>query len=320
VTAARYEAGLRQRGHQIDLVETGPGEEFPREKLSSFSPDIIHLLHAYRTGQPFLSGREESAIPFVVTMTGTDMYRDLDAVQEGPIIRRVLDEAAAVLIQNPLCVQEMASAFPTLAAKIRYLPPGIVFGNAPYAVRERHKIPFSSPFFLHPAGIRPIKRNLELLLLLGHLAEAGTPFRVAFCGPPLDAEYSRAFFSALPSRPWAVYLGVIPPAAMAAVLREADVVLNHSENEGLPNTLIEAAVLGRPILARDIPGNAAAVEEGINGLLYRDDETFLHHAAQLAADPALRRLLSRPQSDRYDPRQEALLLEKTYQDILRSNS
>ena len=77
-------------------------------------------------------------------------------------------------------------------------------------------------------------------------------------------------------RRWASYLGVIPPEAMAAAMGGADVIINNSLSEGLANSLLEAATLGIPILARNNPGNAALVRHGINGLLFDDDEACLH--------------------------------------------
>ena len=80
-----------------------------------------------------------------------------------------------------------------------------------------------------------------------------------------------------------------------------DVILNNSVSEGLPNALLEATALGLPILARNIPGNAAVVESGGNGLLYDDAAGFLESAVRLLNDPDLRRSLSHPQPERYAP-------------------
>ena len=59
-----------------------------------------------------------------------------------------------------------------------------------------------------------------------------------------------------------------------------------------------AAVVGRAMLVRDIPGNAAVVMSGINGLLYGGDDAFVAAALRLLADPLLRRSLARPAPDR----------------------
>lgn len=313
ITADRYGHGLERRGHTVQMVSASPGQAGDlRRAVAGFRPDLVHLLHAYRTGAPWLE--IESLLPFVVTLTGTDIHHDLDTPDLGPIVRGVLEKAGGIITQNPLTVTEVKRHFPELADRVGFLPPGIILGVAPYPLRRQHAIP-PGPLLLHPAGIRPVKGNLELLELFDPLAAAGHSFTVAFCGPPLDETYSRRLFRSLDTRPWARYLGIIPPPAIPAALREADVVLNNSATEGMSNALLEAAALGRPILARGNPGNAAIVEHGRNGLLYGDGSAFLRHAAALL-DPAFRASLSRPEPERYHPDREAAALEALYRSVL----
>ena len=51
------------------------------------------------------------------------------------------------------------------------------------------------------------------------------------------------------------------------LLAISDVVALPSYHEGVPRSLIEAAAMGRAIVATDIPGAAAVVEDGVNGTL-----------------------------------------------------
>ena len=51
------------------------------------------------------------------------------------------------------------------------------------------------------------------------------------------------------------------------VLADADVVVNPSGWEGLPNVVLEAMAMGRPVIATDAGGTAEVVEDGINGFL-----------------------------------------------------
>ncbi|HVE10934.1 MAG TPA: glycosyltransferase family 4 protein [Paraburkholderia sp.] len=61
----------------------------------------------------------------------------------------------------------------------------------------------------------------------------------------------------------------------------ADCVVLPSYREGVPRTLMEAAAMGRPCVATDVPGCREVVEHGVNGLLceVRNVESL---AAQLA--------------------------------------
>ena len=309
VSACRFQQGLQQLGHRVEVLETGLDPAPLEAAVAGFRPELVLLLHAYRSGRPWLASRYLGQLPFIVLLTGTDIHQGLEQPQQCPTILDLLRQAGAILSQNPLTVATLAEQRPGLASRLYYLPPGIVLGNAPYPLRQRHDIPTEAVLFLHPAGIRPVKGNLELLQLFDLVAVATSRFRVAFCGPLLDPDYGARFLAALKSRPWASYLGEIPLAAMPAVLQQADVVCNNSSSEGLPNSLLEAVSLGRPMLVRNIQGNAAVVEAGHNGLCYHTPAEFRAQALALIQDPTLRLSLSRAHPVRYLPEREARHLE-----------
>jgi glycosyltransferase involved in cell wall biosynthesis len=108
----------------------------------------------------------------------------------------------------------------------------------------------------------------------------------------IDAAEGAALTSALAGVPWARYLGAVPHAQMAALLRASDVVLNCSLSEGgMANAVLEALAVGRAVLAADIAGNRSIVENDVTGLLFHDDAELLAAAERLVDDPALRRRL-----------------------------
>jgi glycosyltransferase involved in cell wall biosynthesis len=312
VTAQRFQKGLAARGLEIYLTGTGLDPEELQAAVNKWQPDAVLLLHAYRTGRPWLRVRESREIPAVMLLTGTDVNLGLDDIQQGPVIRQALTQASKVLFQNRLLTDIIQTKLEGLEVALEFLPPGIELGQTPYPLRQRHKIAPDIPLLLCPASLRPIKGVLPLLTLFDQVAIDHAPFHVAFCGPALDTEYSQRFLSALEQRPWASYLGIIPTDAMPSAMNEANIILNNSSAEGLPNALIEAAVLGKPILARDIPGNAGVVKDGHNGLLYQDDQSFAALAARLIKNPGLQQELSQPDPEHYDPRVEA----DSLQDVL----
>ena len=64
---------------------------------------------------------------------------------------------------------------------------------------------------------------------------------------------------------------------VASVIAQADCVVLPSYREGTPRTLLEAAAMGKPLIASNVPGSREVVQPGVNGYLCR-----VRHAADLA--------------------------------------
>ena len=56
-------------------------------------------------------------------------------------------------------------------------------------------------------------------------------------------------------------------------VKKSDCIINPSYHEGLSNVLLEAAAMGRPLLATDIPGCKEVVNDGYNGYLFSRHST-----------------------------------------------
>lgn len=313
VTAERHARGLRFLGWEVRVIEAPfDGQHLDRE-TSQFQPDVFLLLHAWRSGGPWLRSPRASEVPAAVLLTGTDIHGGLDSPEQGSVIRDVLQHAAATITQNPLTFETLLAS--PWKKRLHFLPPAVALGVEPYPLRLLHGITPKDVLLLHPAGIRPVKGNRELLFFFDSLARTRADFRVAFCGPILDPDYGNLFLEELAKRSWALYLGVLPPEAMAAALTETDVVLNNSASEGMSNALLEASALGRPILARTNAGNLAVVDDGENGLLYTTAEEFEKSASMLMND-GLRRRLALPRPERYTPEGEARVLDTLLRSII----
>lgn len=273
----------------------------------NFEPEVALLLHAYRSGKPWLSAADAPDIPFVTMLTGTDINVGLDDIEQRPLIEEVIKKSASVLLQNPLLAKSFADSYPGFAMKLRVINPGVRLGTEPYNLRQRHKISDNKVLFLCPAGIRPVKMQKELLELFDTAIPPNDNLELAFSGPVLNSDYGEDFFAELADRPWAKYLGSIPPEAMASAMQKADVIVNNSLAEGISNSLLEAATLGIPILARNNPGNAAVIQHNVNGLLY-DQPCEGVAAIRVLLEKKNRKKLSRPDT-RYNLETEAVELE-----------
>jgi glycosyltransferase involved in cell wall biosynthesis len=313
VAACRQQKGLESLGHAVRIVEVAESAAELDEVVRHFAPEVVNVLHAYRSGKPWLACRHAKYLPLAVTLTGTDVNHGLDSPEQRSTILSVLARADAVITINPLTFASLSGVYPKWRSKLHHVPPAVDFGQGSFDLRGPWKIPPSNVVFLHPAGIRPVKGNLELLHMFEKVAGAGGSVLI-FCGPVLDDDYGRRFFKALEECPWAMHIGEVPVDAMPSVLQAADVVVNNSLSEGFSNILHEAACLGVPILARDIPGNLVAFEPERQGWLYHSPEDFVRQAIHLAKHPEVRHRLSRPMTPR-PLEEEALQLEKIYASV-----
>ena len=307
VTAKRLAAGLESRGHKLAMTGVAIDSAVSlRTSVASFDPAVVLLLHAFRSGKPWLeSGLHQ--VPVVVLLTGTDVNQGLDDPLQTAVIDQVLASARYILLQNRTLIEVLKQRRPQLSSKIEYLPAGVSFGKAPCNMRQQLGLIDDRALLLCPASVRPVKGVVELLELCDQLTLCRDDFLLACCGPLFPGDYARRFLEEVARRPWANYLGVIPHEAMAAAIDSADLVLNNSFHEGLPNALVEAAALGVPILARDIPGNAEVVRSGENGLLYANAESFVAGAQQLLDQPGWRRQLFSSEPDAVNLRESERL-------------
>jgi len=78
---------------------------------------------------------------------------------------------------------------------------------------------------------------------------------------------------------------------VALVLSAIDVLVLTSDNEGVPLSLIEAASVGVPVVSVDVGGVREIVEDGVTGIIVRDEAQLAEAVSQLTGDAALRRKL-----------------------------
>ncbi|OHB75839.1 MAG: hypothetical protein A2Z34_05400 [Planctomycetes bacterium RBG_16_59_8] len=285
-TVGRWKVGLERAGHIVRVVDGSRAREEIRKIAPP--PDVIHCYHAYKSGR-HLSDLPE--IPMVVSLPGTDIAEDVAVPERREVVERVLGKASIVAASNNDMAVEVARRFPAMEGRIRVLPKGVSLPAGSFGLRQLLGIAPEELVFLFPAGIRRVKNNHYPLERLADLASSLPPFRLVYAGPVLEREYAVEFEERRKRRPWAHCLGAIPYDRMGGLYAEADIVLNCSLHEGLPNALLEAMSLGRAVVASDIAGNRAAVENGVDGLLYRDDGEFRKHILSLAGDAERRKIM-----------------------------
>ncbi len=261
VTAERWRRCLEGRGLAVQVWPTE--EKSPPallEAIRLFRPNVIHIHHAYRAASLFLDPRVAAVglgIPLVVSPAGTDIHLDWIAPEKQETVLGILQLARAIIVQNRATAQSLQAIRPDLVDRPVYVPKSVLWSGAdPYDLRGLAGCRPGHLLFFLPAGIRPVKGNLECLLGMEKVLTLRPQVRMVFSGLALDQEYGARFGKEIHRLgSWARWVPTIPLPAMRSAYASADIVMNFSFAEGLSNALLEAIAAERPILASDIPGN-----------------------------------------------------------------
>ncbi|HWP35243.1 MAG TPA: glycosyltransferase, partial [Thermodesulfobacteriota bacterium] len=270
-------------------------------RLAPFRPDVVHALHAYRSGPAGVAAARALGAALVVGLRGTDVWVDLGDPDRRGTVLAVLEAADAVLALSAALLEPVLAARPSLAARSAVVPHGVAepFFAPPddWPQRLPRGWPARPPegtLFLLPANVRAIK-GLDLAVAgMARLAATRPGVRLVVVGPVLEAEAAARLAEAAAAHPWLALPGEVPHADMPALYRAADVVLNTSLAEGMSNAVLEAMAAGRPVLVSDIPAHRTAVEPEVTGLVFDPAgpdggaAALARQAARLADDPALR--------------------------------
>lgn len=287
VTAARLAAGLRRNGVHVTVA---PAAE---AAAAAAGADVLHALHARKAGVATRLAAAAARIPYSVTCTGTDvemdLYRDAGRAEMGA----VLADAGGIAVFHAGASASLRRAWPALADRIAVIPQAPVLPPPAGRSRADWGLRPTDLVFLLPAGLRPVKQPALALAPLAALQREVPCLRWLVVGPELDAGCAAAFKAAIAPHPWARYLGAVSRPALVDLYRLADVVLNTSRAEGGPNSILEAMKLGKAVLAADVPGNRALIDDGKDGLLFAGADGLAQPARRLARDALLRRRLGR---------------------------
>lgn len=249
-TAQRWAGFLRAQGHRVSVDTEWNGKPC----------DLLLALHARRSHASILEYRKRfPAGPLIVTLTGTDLYRDLPASRDARESLRLADKV--------IVLQEDALRF--LSREVRKKA-HVVYQSATPAVRH-----------VSPKGKFRI-------VVAGHLREEKDPFRAALALALLDRDLevlqigdalapqmkSKALSFAKRDRRYRWLGGRTHPQTMAWIARSHLLVVS-SVMEGGANVIAEAARIGTPVLASRVSGNVGMLGRGYPGYFPLFDEKAL---------------------------------------------
>ena len=222
----------------------------------TIKPNIYGSLAAATTGVPSINNVSGLGTMFLGGGGKAALARAL--------YRLALRRSATVFFQNPEDLQSFVDSGTVRHGQARLLPgSGIDLDH--YAPAP---LPEGAPVFLF-AGRLLADKGVREFVAAARLARDGVPgARFQLLGAPDPGNPSNIPEAQLDA--WRTD-GTVELLGEASDVRphiaRATAVVLPSYREGLPRVLLEAAAMGRPMIASDVPGCRTIVEPGNNGLL-----------------------------------------------------
>ena len=317
-TAARFVEGLRQCGHQVQLVRprqgsadrAGAGEiltsgmTIPRYadlrvglpaknvlvRLWSFRrPDVVHIVTEGPLGWSALRAAHKLRLP-VVSDFRTNFHAYSSHYGVGWLRRPILaylrkfhNRTLATLVPTEAMRAELAGRG---FQRLRVIARGVdtrLFDPArrDAGLRASWGAAPGDPVLVYVGRLAP-EKNLATLAAACERALAAAPgLRLVFVGDgPARRELQARF-------PAAIFSGARAGADLAAHYASGDIFLFPSLTETWGNVTLEAMASGLAVVAYDYAAASEVVHHGASGLLvpFGDVASFTAHVAALAADP-----------------------------------
>ncbi|XP_073413173.1 glycosyltransferase 1 domain-containing protein 1 isoform X3 [Dendrobates tinctorius] len=290
-TADRIKSHLEAAGHDCELLDAA-GVQSPLDVAKLISQRMFDAglaIHMYKAGRFLLANR----IPFGVIFGGTDINEDVKNAEKCRVMGAVLGEARFAVAFTYKMKEAAAKHWPQAISKIRIQPQGI---------RTTPNVAFDFEAFLH---------NTEW-------HEREPRVCLAIIGPMVDPLFTNEVKAKLHNIDGVHLIEEIPQADLQALIKRSFAVVNSSLSEGMSAAILEAMDLEVPVLARDIPGNAAIVRHGDTGLLFSNPKEFVKLAKRLMSEPNLKRKITNNAKNYICTHHSWELERETYQNLVQS--
>ena len=249
-TAQRWAGFLRALGHRVSVVLEWDGKPC----------DLLLALHARRSHASVVAFRKKYPHrPLVVTLTGTDLYRDLPVSREARESLRLADRVI-VLQEDALRTIDTGTrrkarvVYQSAKPSVRHSPPKSMFRVAVVGHLREEKDPFRAAL-----ALAHLKQDLEIV----QVGDALSPKMEKQAKEHMQRDRRYRWLG-----------GRTHPQTMAWIARSHLLVVS-SIMEGGANVISEAARIGTPVLASRMSGNVGMLGRNYPGYFPLFDETTL---------------------------------------------
>ena len=250
---------------------------------------VVHIYFGH-IGVHLLPLLEICDLPVVVSFHGADAQVDLDKPAHRAATQRMLTLATLLLVRSQSLAERLI-ALGADPAKIRLHRTGIPLDEIPFV--QRHPPADGAWHCIQACRLIAKKGLATSLRAFAEFARAYPLATLTIAGEGPQLQELRALAAELGIGDRLTFAGFLPQTKLRALYAASHLFLHPSElgpdgdQEGVPNSLLEAMASGLPALATHHGGIPEAVTDGVSGVLVAErDHTALAQAMlALTGDP-----------------------------------
>ncbi len=191
--------------------------------------------------------------------------------------------------------EEIVESLGLRPGRVSVVPPGVDqrFSTLPgRAGRTDH------PLVLAVGRLVPVKQFERVVALAGPLAALHPGLEIVIAGEGYERARLEAAIAEAGAGGIVRLAGHVKDDELVELYRRAWVLVSASAREGWGMSVTEAGACGTPAVVSRIAGHLDAVEDGVTGLLFDNDDQFVKEVDRVLSDTVLRGRLSRAARER----------------------
>jgi glycosyltransferase involved in cell wall biosynthesis len=267
------------------------------ELVSRFQPDVLHLNDALLSSFLFLRGGATGNLPRVLTLHSPIRPAGNDGLQA-----RLAADADRIITVSQAQYDDSAATMPTLRGKMSIIPNAL-----PWPELAPTDLSLTPPVVLCIGRMRSDKGFDLAIRMFARLRDRGVVAKLVVAGDGPERSALEALVRSLGLVGHVDFPGWVPPDRVASMINTSTLVVMPSRwPEPFGLVALQAAQMGRPVVACRVGGLPEVVEHERTGLLVTaDDEQAMADAVEsLLSDlSSVKRMGERARqraSDRFD--------------------
>jgi glycosyltransferase involved in cell wall biosynthesis len=238
--------------------------------------DLIHA-HYGPNGIRVLSTALRTKTPLIVSFHGYDLSYELNKKEYLKALSNVIRHASALVVVSPHMIEELSRLG---------CPPGKIF-TAYYGIDTEYFSPSvevdKTPYIdvLHSGRIVPKKGVPDLIQSFYNVSLRCENIRLHILGDGSEYEICVRLVDELNLKSKVFFYGARPKEFVKTLMGSCDIfVLNSRRDdsgdmEGLPNAILEAMSMEKPVIATRHAGIPVVIDHDINGILIEERDNVL---------------------------------------------